>query len=195
MSDQFARMSKWAGVHQPMEFIIQRKDYQVSQGFVKGYFRIINIPVRSNEFSEGSKFNLITTSDKTRSYTLTVASVFLTSNSTQIVVDVSDVFEAHKINFNNAFINVIRAGYYIESQVYISDLSGDLDLKGVLRTKTDAYGIGIVNVQKVLSSNLTLENRFDYNAVNAPQLNQGGMYQVRYRERYTGLTGSTYSRS
>ena len=188
-----ANLSKWVGVHQPVEFEVQRKDYTVNQiwdevfdGVNQKVFRILG---GAQDFAVGTTFNYICESDTLRAYTLTVARMYTAGSTTYVAFNTDDVYEVNKLVINQAFVNVVRKGHYIETLVYISDKAGEQELQGVLRSKTDVFGKAKVNIQKLLSSALSLENRFDYDVINQAQPIQGGIYSMRCREVYGDVVG------
>ena len=99
------------------------------------------------------------------------------------------VIDVNKITTYEAYIIVDKKGYFIETFVYQSINNASLSLAGVVRSKTDVWGNAKVNIQKVLSSNVTNENKASYNKINQPVYNQGGIYNIKIREVYDGFIG------
>ena len=186
--------SKWVGAHQPIEFEIQRKDYNVlaiwNQTINNTACKVFQIQGnRVSDFAVGSTFNYVCSDDTLYSFTLTVFNVDFDGSRTYVSFERAGVFNISKISANQAFVNVNRLGYYIETLVYIFDKAGVGTLVGTLRTKTDTFGKSKVNVQKVISSYLSLENKFEYDKINKAQPTQGGQYQIRCREVYGVFEG------
>lgn len=187
-------ISKWVGAHQPMEFEIQRKDYNVlaiwNQTINNTACKVFQIQGnRQSDFAVGTTFNYVCSDDTLYSFTLTVFNVDFDGSRTYVAFERAGVFNISKISANQAFVNVTRLGHYIETLVYIHDKAGVGTLVGTLRTKTDTFGKSKVNVQKVISSYLTLENKFEYDKINKAQPTQGGQYQIRCREVYGVFEG------
>jgi len=193
--------SKWVGIHQPVEFEVKRKDYNIlSKGGVYNqpqndgttlaltWFRVSDI----GEIKVGDIINFLCGPDeKKRSFTLTVAKINLvsTGNYSFIFFDLNNVIDADKITAYKAYVNVQRKGYFIETFVYQSIKNASLELAGVVRSKTDVWGNAKINIQKVLSSNITNENQSSYLKRNQPVYNQGGIYNIKIREIYDGYIG------
>ena len=194
--------SKWVGIHQPVEFEVKRKDYDIlSKGGIYNqpqndgtalaltWFRITDI----GEIKVGDIVNFLCgPEEKKRSFTLTVAKINLvsTGNYSFIFFDLNDVIDADKITAYKAYVNVQRKGYYIETFVYQSIKNDNLDLAGVVRSKVDVWGNAKINIQKILSSNVTNENKSSYTKINEPVYNQGGIYNIKIREVYDGYVGA-----
>jgi len=193
--------SKWVGVHQPIEFEVQRKDYGIlSKGGVYNqpqndgstialtWFRVLTVSGISNgdvvTFMCGPE-------EKKRSFTLTVViiSPAATNNYSFIYFNLNDVVDANKITDYLAYVNVNRKSYYIECFVYQSYKNEALELAGVVKAKTDVWGSGTINIQKVLSSNLVNYNKGTYSKINEKVFDSGGMYNIKLREVYEGFIG------
>ena len=193
--------SKWVGVHQPVEFHVQRKDYTItSKGGVSNqqqndgsvialtWFRVLTVSGISNgdtvTFMCGPE-------EKKRSFTLKVAKIFPDTTNTYsfIFFDLNNIVDAHKITDYKAYINVSRKSYYIECFVYQSYKNESLELAGVVKSKTDVWGRGSINIQKVLSSNIVNYNKGTYDKINEKVFDSGGIYNIKLREVYEGFIG------
>ena len=186
--------SKWVGIHQPVEFEVKRKDISIiliknsSNG--NKFFKISRIDFNNSGLQEGKSFAyLCGPEDNKRQFTLTPISFIIGVKSVLIEVSMAGVIDANKITTYKAYINVDRKGYYIETFVYQSIKNSILELAGVVRSKTDVWGDAKINIQKVLSSNITNQNKSSYTKINEPIYNQGGIYNIKTREIYDGFIG------
>lgn len=189
-----SNVSKWVGAHQPIEFKVQRKDFDVkkvwneTQGGVN--FKVLELNGTISELKKGTKFTFICTLNVRRSWSVVADSVFFGNNKTFVFINRADLYDDFLMVHNQATILIERKGYFIETFVYKAKENYQLELIGVLKSKNDVWGVATVNIQKVISSSLKNLNEFDYNKINAPIPNQGGIYNVKMREVYDGFIGN-----
>ena len=187
--------SKWVGVHQPVEFEVKRKDISIIsiQNLSNGnkLFKINKTDFNNSGLEVGKPFSyLCGPENNKRQFTLTPLNFVIGNTVVLINVSMVGIIDVNKITNYEAYIIVDKKGYFIETFVYQSINNASLSLAGVVRSKTDVWGNAKVNIQKVLSSNVTNENKASYNKINQPVYNQGGIYNIKIREVYDGFIGS-----
>ena len=187
--------SKWVGVHQPVEFEVKRKDISIIsiQNLSNGnkLFKINKSDFNNSGLEVGKSFSyLCGPENNKRQFTLTPLNFVIGNTVVLINVSMVGIIDVNKITTYEAYIIVDKKGYFIETFVYQSINNASLSLAGVVRSKTDVWGNAKVNIQKVLSSNVTNENKASYNKINQPVYNQGGIYNIKIREVYDGFIGS-----
>jgi len=186
--------SKWVGVHQPVEFEVKRKDISIIsiQNLSNGdkLFKINKSDFNNSGLEVGKSFSyLCGPENNKRQFTLTPLNFVIGNTVVLINVSMVGIIDVNKITNYEAYIIVDKKGYFIETFVYQSINNASLSLAGVVRSKTDVWGNAKVNIQKVLSSNVTNENQSSYNKINQPVYNQGGIYNIKIREVYDGFIG------
>ena len=186
--------SKWVGVHQPVEFEVKRKDISIIsiQNLSNGdkLFKINKSDFNNSGLEVGKSFSyLCGPENNKRQFTLTPLNFVIGNTVVLINVSMVGIIDVNKITNYEAYIIVDKKGYFIETFVYQSINNASLSLAGVVRSKTDVWGNAKVNIQKVLSSNVTNENKASYNKINQPVYNQGGIYNIKIREIYDGFIG------
>jgi hypothetical protein len=187
--------SKWVGVHQPVEFEVKRKDISIIsiQNLSNGnkFFKINRNDFNNSGLKVGKPFSyLCGPENNKRQFTLTPLNFIIGDTIVLINVSMAGIIDVNKITNYEAYIIVDKKGYFIETFVYQSINNASLSLAGVVRSKTDVWGNAKVNIQKVLSSNVTNENNASYNKINHPVYNQGGIYNIKIREVYDGFIGA-----
>lgn len=187
--------SKWVGVHQPVEFEVKRKDISIIsiQNSSNGnkFFKITRSDFNSSGLEVGKSFSYLCGPESNkRQFTLAPISFIIGDTIVMVNVSMVGVIDVNKITTYEGYIIVDKKGYFIETFVYQSINKSVLELAGVVRSKTDVWGNAKVNIQKVLSSNVTNENKSVYNKVNQPVYNQGGIYNIKIREIYDGFIGN-----
>lgn len=195
ISGDISNTSKWVGVHQPVEFEVKRKDISIIsiQNSSNGnkFFRISRSDFNNSGLEVGKSFSyLCGPENNKRQFTLTPINFVIGDTIVMVNVSMVGVIDVNKITSYEAYIIVERKGYYIETFVYQSINNASLSLAGVVRSKTDVWGNAKVNIQKVLSSNVTNENKSSYSKINEAVYNQGGIYNIKIREIYDGFIGS-----
>ena len=186
--------SKWVGVHQPVEFEVKRKDISIIsiQNLSNGdkLFKINKSDFNNSGLEVGKSFSYLCGAENNkRQFTLTPLNFVIGNTVVLINVSMVGIIDVNKITNYEAYIIVDKKGYFIETFVYQSINNASLSLAGVVRSKTDVWGNAKVNIQKVLSSNVTNENKASYNKINQPVYNQGGIYNIKIREVYDGFIG------
>jgi len=194
ISGDTSNTSKWVGVHQPVEFEVKRKDISIIsiQNVSNGnkLFQINKNDFNNSGLEVGKPFSyLCGPENNKRQFTLTPLNFVIGNTVVLINVSMVGIIDVNKITTYEAYIIVDKKGYFIETFVYQSINNAILSLAGVVRSKTDVWGNAKVNIQKVLSSNVTNENKGVYNKVNQPVYNQGGIYNIKIREVYDGFIG------
>jgi hypothetical protein len=194
-----SNVSKWTSAHQPVEFEVQRKDYQnislvgkkTVNGVVLTIFRIeYPAPITDIKVNDSISF-ICGPDDNRRAFSLIVKKLDYNVNNklSYIYFDLNNVIDAYKVTAYKAYIHANRKGYYIETFVYLAATGQSMELAGVVKSKTDLFGVSKVNIHKVISSNLSNENKNTYTKINEAQANQGAFYNVKIREVYDGYIG------
>jgi hypothetical protein len=173
--------SKWAPVHQPITFEVERLDMSITN--VKGIFSggklshlritLLN-PYNINyfNFKIGDKIKVL--------------------NATQVVYTISNIinslnsFDVKYIGGNipsiGDFLIFLDSLYYLEMRVVY--IQNNLQYKeiGALKAKTDSNGIARFNVQELLSTKTINQNDFLYNKINEGQWGEGARFNVQIRQ-------------
>ena len=178
--DVAAQVSKWQAAHEPVLFKLQRQDQQVNFRY-KPTALTLALEMDGTIPSDVSAGDLIQYVEPTgTAYTFTIN--FISGNTISIIDNTltGTVYGGH-VNFVGA-----RANWYVESKVLMFDENGALDEIGTLSHQPDVDGKITINVSAWIKSKGVFKNTFDYDQINKAIYGEGGKYQLRFREIYTG---------
>lgn len=171
--------SKWQSVHHPITFELQRQDQQVQMKFhPTGIGVIVKVA--------GAIPSTIQVGQNIQ-YFATNGDIY-----TWIITDIQgeNIFTDGTIPGTQygGFVNYLDAysKYFVSTEVYGVDTSNTYFLIGTLRHKPSTNGKLNITINEWLTSLIDLKNNFAYNQINKAMREEGGKYQVRFREQYNG---------
>jgi hypothetical protein len=179
--------SKWLPAHQPITLRMQRID-----GEIINVKYIFNNGVPTQIIAQVSWLNIIKegvkNGDRIRIFNGNNSKLFTISNVTinTITIDYSNI-----VTFKSKFV-FVDVNYYIETKVYYITTIPSYNEIGIVKSKTDTFGIAEVSIQELLATKTINQNNFKYNKINAGLYGEGSRFIVGVRETYNGNT-SNYS--
>jgi hypothetical protein len=171
--------SKWNSVHQPVIFELQRRDFNlVYQQKVSGYVRLKIMGTIPSVVKVGHrlKFRTLGKVNEAKITQIIQPNVIVTDSTINGTVYTGDVI------FSESYKN-----YYVEVEVFGVDKSDNYISLGTSRNTSGKDEIAKISIQEWLRTLTTFENEFAYNALNKAMKNEGGKFNIRYREVYNGV--------
>lgn len=173
--------SNWSAVQMPMVFKFQRQDQQAQMQY----------SINNNA--------VIKTVGNVSQYAVVGDRIIYVSG-----YGVRYLFTITNIQGNNIFTNGIsstmvnggyviyidgKKNYYINTELFDISQNNQYTSVGIIEVKTDTLGIATINVSEWLSSLGLFSNTFDYDQINKAIKGEGGRYQIRTTELFTGSNG------
>lgn len=178
-TDVNGHVSKWQAVHEPIEFLLERQDQQVSLRYTPTGFtvRINVIGAIPSEVAVGQQI-LWKSGVDYKTYTIT--QIYGTTIVTD-GLDAGSVVGGHVV-YLDAYNN-----YFIESFIYYVGSGGYEIIGAGLKNKTNLQGNVTLSLASMLKTKAGYDNNFDYDVLNKAVIGEGGKYNLRFREVYNSI--------
>lgn len=179
------KLSRWAAVHHPMKFEIQRQDYPVYCSYNTTTYVLTAVITLGNVIDSFAAGDQIYIEVPNGSAIFTLASYSFPNTF---------VFEAKPVSFvfnTYGFMNVLtRSNYFIRTQVWKVNAYNVYEYVGTSINKPNGSGRAQVDVSSFLKSAVDYDESFDYGQINKKDLSLGGGYNITYQENWKNYEGS-----
>lgn len=173
-------LSKWNSLHHPIEFKLQRRDFELqSKTKVSGFVRLKINGTLPGSLAVGQNVSFM------------VGTIKTTAKVTQLIqpnIIVTDSTQAG--SYYSGYVNLVDAykNYFVETEIFGVNQSNVYVSLGISRNTPTTEGVIKMSVQEWLRTQAVYENQFLYNALNKMQRGEGTRFNIRYRECYNGNT-------
>jgi len=177
------KVSKWNAVHHPIKFELQRKDFEMSIGWLGGTSVQITTNL-ANGLIMGEVVMFLCTDGQTGTAEVTAINTTTIFTATVLTGSFNTTGRFGFINLNS------RLNYYIKTKIWGVDSTDSYYEIGVSINKPDTTGRSTVDVSSFLKTIVGYTNDFDYTTLNWKDNNLGGRFNISMSENWTGYTGA-----